>query len=230
MARATAPPPMSWRPNHVRTGPPAARQAAKPSGRIGGQPLAPLPTREENEREFEEIAAKMRTEKDSEFENRNSEIRAQRLEEQLKFRDELRELLKTKGMQAGPDIATLKQRYDYEVDPLKWEQAKDSWRFSKTTSFRDKVKLVRSLELPETAILELMCSSIDKLIGTRSGPRDTNEVWVRAARQLLLCELPRMQPGGPPAVVAEGAAVRPAAVGAGTAAPPTRKTVVSTPR
>jgi hypothetical protein len=197
----------------------AGAQVAKGNGPVGPQPLAPLPTKEENQREFDEVAAKLRTERDSEFESRNSEIRAQRLEEQLKFRDELRELLKTKGMQAGPDIATLKKRYDYEVDPVKWEQAKDSWRFSKTMTPRDKVKYIRSLELPETAILELMCSSLHNLIGTRQGPRDTNEVWVHAARQLLRCELPRVQPGGPPA-----------AVGAGAAAPPARKTVVSTPR
>ncbi len=118
-------------------------------------------------------------------------IRARRLDEQLKFRDELRELLKEKGNQAGPDIAKLKQRYDYDVDPVKWDQAYDTWRFSRMMTVRDKVKYIRSLDLPETTILELMCSSIHPTIGTRHGPRDTNEVWVRAAEQLLRFELPR---------------------------------------
>jgi hypothetical protein len=197
----------------------AGDQAAKPSGRIGPQPLAPLPTKEESEREINEAAAKLKAEKDSEVENRIFEIRGQRFEEQLKFRDELRELVKTKGNQAGPDIAKLKQRYDYEVDPVRWGQAYDWWRNSRAVSFRDKVKYVRSIDIPETAILELMCASLHNTIGTRQGPRDTNEVWVRAAEQLLRFELPRVPPVG----------ARPSG-GAGASAPPTRKTVVSSPR
>ena len=194
-----------------------AASVANRTGRIGVELLAPLPTKEENEREIAEAAARLRAQND--IGNRDSAIRADRLEEQLKFRDELRELLKTRGSQAGPDIAKLKQRYDYDLDPLKWDQARDAWRFSRAPTFRDKVKLIRSLDIPETAILELMCSSIHPMIGKRQGPRDTNDVWVRAAQQLLLYDIPRVPPAG---ARSSG--------GSDAAAAPTRKTVVSTPR
>jgi hypothetical protein len=154
---------------------------------------------------------------DSQVENRDADLRARRLEEQLKFRDELREVLRSKRILAGPDIAKLNQRYDYDVDPVKKAVAFNTWRFAKK-NVRDKVKLIRALDLPETTILQFMCASIDPLLGTRDGPRDMNEVWVRAAEQLLRFELAQVPVGPQPGS------------GAGVGATPARKTVVSTPR
>ena len=88
------------------------------------------------------------------------------------------------------------------------------WRQLKTSD-KAKVYKLRELELPETKILEFMCSSLHTTIGTRKGPRDENEVRVLAAKQLLKYPIvpgPRPQSG------------------AGAGVVPARKTVVSSPR
>ncbi len=167
------------------------------AGRVGAiepVPLAPLPTKEETQRAIEEEAAKKQAERIAEVENKDADLRARQFEEQVKFRDELRELLRAKGSQAGPEIAKLDKRYAYEVDPDRHDQAYRIWRFNRML-LPDKVKYLRSLGVPETTILEFMCSSLDGRIGTRDGPRDQNDVWVRAARQLLKIEPARVPMG-----------------------------------
>ena len=71
-----------------------------PVGRVGAiepVPLAPLPTKEETQRAIEEEAAKKQAERIAQVENKDAELRSRRLEEQIKFREELRELLRAKG-------------------------------------------------------------------------------------------------------------------------------------
>jgi hypothetical protein len=186
-------------------------------GSIGPKPLAPLPTMEETKRQIEEEAARREAEINAQVANRNAELKSKWLEEQLKFREELAEVIRSKGMRAGPDIANLDQRYAYQGDPKKAATAYQMWRLL-PASEKAKVQKLRSLELPETKILEFMCSSLDGTIGSRGGPRDRNEVRVRAAKQLLKYPLVTANTGPSP----ENAA----GVGASAA----RKTIVSTPR
>ena len=195
---------------------PGAEVAGR-DGRIGPQPLPPLPSREEAQRQIEEEAARREAAIVAQIENRNSDLRSKWLEEQLKFREELAEVVRSKGNQAGPDIANLDKRFGYQGDPVIYQRAYQNWRLSKK-GMQAKVDFVRSLELPETAILEFMCSSLHSTIGTRLGPRNENEVRVRAAKQLLKYDL---VPAGP---------ARRADTGAGAGISPASKTIVSTPR
>jgi hypothetical protein len=186
-------------------------------GSIGPKPLPPLPTVEESKRQIEEEAARREAEIIAQVENRNADLKSKWLEEQTKFREELAEVVRSKGMRAGPDIANLDKRYAYQGDPIKAETAYQMWRLMRTSE-KAKVNKLRSLELPETKILEFMCSSLHGTIGTRRGPRDENEVRVRAAMQLLKYPLGTANPGPSPEN------------GDGVGPPAARKTIISTPR
>ncbi len=159
-------------------------QVAVGDGRIGPQALPPLPTREEARREIEEEANKREAAIMAQLENKNSDLRSKWLEEQLKFRQELAEVVHSKGIQSGPDIATLDKRYGYQGDPVLYQVAYQKWRLAKKSE-KAKVDDARLHELPESAIFEFMCASLHTTIGTRGGPRDENEVRVRAAKLLL---------------------------------------------
>ena len=154
------------------------------------QPLPPLPTKEEERRQVEEEAGRRAAEVVAQHENRNADLQSRWLEEQLKFRQELDEIVKSKGSQAGQDIASLDKRYAYQGDPILYKYAYQKWRNSRSTE-KAKVDYVRSLQLPETAILEFMCASLHATIGTPRGPRDANAVRVRAAKMLLKYDLPK---------------------------------------
>ena len=203
----------------------AGAPAEKPEGRIGAKPLAPLPSKEESDRAIMAEAAKREADLKSRVEDRDLELLGQRIGEQLKFREELRGLLKAKGKEAGLEISGLNKRYDFDVDPEKKEQAWTIWRHGRL-SLRDKLRKVRELGVPDTMILQFMCASLDETIGTRHGPRDRNEVWVRAAGQLLNSEPPRI-PTGARSGTGAGAGALPTPTPTPT---PAKRKVVSTPR
>jgi len=54
----------------------------------------------------------------------------------------------------------------------------------------EKVRLTRVIDLPEAAILTFLSDEIDRQLGTRDGPRNRNEVRIRAAKKLMEFELP----------------------------------------
>jgi hypothetical protein len=203
----------------------AGAPAEKPQGRIGAQPLAPLPTKEESERAIMAEAAKREAELKSRVEDRDLELLGQRVGEQLKFREELRGVLKAKRKEAGPDIEKLNKRYDFDVEPDKKAQAWHIWRHGRLTT-RDKLRKARELGLPDTTILQFMCASLDETIGTRNGPRDHYEVWVKAAEQLLRNEPPQI-PTGTRSGTDAGAGALPTLTPTAT---PAKRKVFSTPR
>ena len=149
----------------------------------------PLPTKEESLRQIEEEAAKKKTEIDGFAENKQAELRAMRQSERLKFRDELRAVLESSGNRAGPEIDELSKRYGYDVDREKFVRARNVWRFTRKT-LKEKVRFTRSLDLPESFILNFLSDEIYLQIGTREGPRNKNEGRIRAARMLLNFPLP----------------------------------------
>ena len=218
---ANVPPAAGQRTDGIDAGAPAT----KPEGQIGAQPLAPLPTKEETERAINAEAGKREAELKSRVEDRGLELLGQRIGEQLKFREELRGVLKAKRKEAGPDIEKLNKRYDFDVEPEKKAQAWHIWRHGRLTT-RDKLRKARELGLPDTTILQFMCASLDETIGTRNGPRDHYEVWVKAAEQLLRNEPPQI-PTAARSGTDAGAGALPTLTPTAT---PAKRKVFSTPR
>jgi len=185
------------------------RDLATRDGPAGPKPLEPLPSKEETLREFEHEAAQKQAEIVAQVENRQTEIRSQKVEEQIKFREELREVLRTQGNQAGPEIDNLVKRYGQDIDQLKHAYAYNAWRFSRKSQ-QEKVRFIRALELPETVILDFLSDDLHPQVRKRNGPRNESEVRARAATQLLKYPYP-----------GAGATERPND-GAGPGAPPPR--------
>ena len=63
-------------------------------------------------------------------------------------------------------------------------------------SERTKVRQLRALGVSESIILDFLANGIDKNLGARNGPRNRNEVWVKAARRLLMYDFELSQPAG----------------------------------
>jgi hypothetical protein len=156
---------------------------ASPDERLPLQP--PLPTKEESERQIREEAAKLQADRVAQVGNRVATQHSHWMEEQIKFREELAEVLRTSRNQAGPDIDKLAKRYDGETDPVHWAKAYQAWFHSRGLTQSARVKYIRALEVPEAVILEFICAGLHRQIGKRDGPRDENDVRVRAATQLL---------------------------------------------
>jgi hypothetical protein len=152
-------------------------------GPIAHEPPA-LPSKEETLREIEEEAAKKQADIVAQLESKQAELRSQRIEEQVRFREELYELIRTHGTRAGPEIDALAKRYAYGGDPDRYGRAYRFWRYSRRSQ-REKVELVRSLELPETVILDFISDDLNERVRTRDGPRNASEARVLAAKQLL---------------------------------------------
>jgi hypothetical protein len=170
-----------------------ARPAEAEAG-AGVQPPAPqpLPTPEESLREIEQEAAQKQTEIREDEAKKQMEVHAARYEERVKFRDELRAALKEFGREAAPEIERLCQRYSYDKDPVRLALASSKWRFARL-SLAAKVKIVRELDLPESAILDFLSDDLHLQVRGRNGPRNENEVRIRAAQQLLKFELPPLE-------------------------------------
>ena len=138
-----------------------ATDAALPATEVASRdvrlaPRAPLPTKEEAERQIREEAAKLQAERVAQVQNRVATQHSHWMDEQIKFRDELAEVLRISRNQAGPDIDKLAKRYDGEADPVQRDRGIQVWFRSRATQSA-KVKHLRALELPEAIILEFMC-------------------------------------------------------------------------
>jgi len=155
--------------------------------------LQPLPSREESDRQIKEEAAKKEADLVAREENREADLRARRSEERVKFREELREILRLHGNEAGPEIDKLARRHGFDVDAEKSDLAERTWRSARMT-VPSKVKRLRSLEVPEAIILDFLSNDQNLLRRTPKGPRNANEVRIRAARQLLGFQLPAADP------------------------------------
>jgi hypothetical protein len=151
--------------------------------------LKPLPTKEESEREILEEAAKKTNEIRTQRARMDETTRLKRFEERVSFRQELREILEVHGNEAGPEIDKLAQRNGFDADPVRYNRADQIWRFGRSSQ-EAKVQRVRALDLPEVVILDLLSNDLHTRVRRRNGPRNENEVRVRAAQLLLSYELP----------------------------------------
>ena len=115
--------------------------------------------------------------------------------EQVKFRDELREVIRMQGNRAGPEIDRLAQRYGYEVDEERMTQARHVWHYSRKSQ-AEKVKLIRTLGLSDTVILNFLSDDLYRNLSGRDGPRNESELRFLAAKQLLRYPAPKSRPAG----------------------------------
>jgi hypothetical protein len=153
-------------------------------------PETALPSKEESERQIRAEAAKLQADRLAQVNNRVATQHSHWMEEQIKFREELSEVLTTHRNQAGPEIDKLTKRYDGEIDQASFDRGYKAWFHSRGLTQSAKVKLIRALELPEAIALEFMCADLHRQIGKREGPRDANDVRVKAALRLLQYPFP----------------------------------------
>jgi hypothetical protein len=106
--------------------------------------------------------------------------------ERLRFHDDLRRLLRELDDGAGAEIKALCERYGREVHPdIQKAVTLALNRSAASTSRKVKIALMRVNGVPETLILDYLANELDATRNSRGGPRDRNEVRVRAARLLL---------------------------------------------
>jgi hypothetical protein len=150
--------------------------------------LEPLPNAEEFLSQNVEEAA--RKEHDLAEQKRASGERARVVmhEERVKFHDELREILAMHGKRSGPEIDELVRRSGKLHDARTFTRARNIWRQLRLSQ-PAKVAQIRALEIPEPAILNFISDNLYARMRTPGGPRDDNEVRVRAAQILLSYKL-----------------------------------------
>jgi hypothetical protein len=149
---------------------------------------APLPSKEETLRAIQEEAASKQADLRVQHQARQAEYRRLRYDERRKFRDELRDVLAS-ARRAGTAIDQLCLRYGYDFDPDTFARASRAWAAS-SRSWDEKIRVVRALDLPEPMILNFLSDDLHGRLRSRNGPRDSNEVRIRAAQLLLNCEPP----------------------------------------
>lgn len=119
----------------------------------------------------------------------------------IPFRNDLREVLRTLGKEAGPEIERLCNQYGRE--PL-MEVLNAYYRRKRSmpprTSRSAEVEMMRAVGLPEPVILDYLSHALDKTINTPGGPRDQHEVRVRAARLLLTFPVTATRPPAAPSL------------------------------
>lgn len=164
----------------------------------------PLPTREETERQLRAEAAALQKESNQRLEQQREDLHELHDDQRKQFLDELRLILTVHREAAGPEIERLTDRTGRTSDPALLMRARVVIT-EERTPLRSKVRKLREIGVPETVILDVVCNNLNRGIGTRNGPRNRNEVWVKAARLLLLYEAPSSppRPSVPPAAAAD---------------------------
>jgi hypothetical protein len=164
--------------------PAPATKAGTPAVAAAPPAEPPLPSREEDERQTLEEAARAQQANDARLAQQEQDLRALREEDRRQFLDELEMVLKTHGKRAGPEIEHLSQRIGRREDPKMLARAR--WVIAESrTSQRGKVRILRTMGVPETVILDYLANDLNRKVGARDGPRTRDEVWVQAALRLL---------------------------------------------
>jgi len=139
-------------------------------------------------------------------------------DERAAFRRDLREAIKLSRKEAAAQIDTLCNRYGRNYsDELRSKARFLLERYCGKMSREAKVRMLRLYGVPEAGILDFLANEIHYMINTRSGPRDSNEVRIDAAKQLLRIALVKDAGGASKGLSAQR--VRPAASAASNSAP-----------
>jgi hypothetical protein len=177
--------------NHDRPGSGEIQESAmdQPSDR-------PQPTQEQLlqdiQAEAAEKAAELRERRDIKDRAReviDSETLARVEDERAAFRRDLRDAIKLSRREAAVQIDILCNRYGRNYGDDLRSKARFLLSRSGKMSREAKVRMLRLYGVPEPGILDFLANEIHHMINSRSGPRDSNEVRVDAAKQLLHIEL-----------------------------------------
>jgi hypothetical protein len=134
--------------------------------------------------------------------------------ERIQFHDDLRRLLRERDNKAGPEIKALCDRYGREVHTdIKKAMTLALNRSAAKANRAVQIALLRVNGVPEAAILERLANELDATRNSRGGPRDRNEVRVRAAQLLLRYRPSAPQTEKPAAATARTTAARAPAAG-----------------
>ncbi len=148
----------------------------------------------------------------------DSESQARVEDERAAFRRDLREAVKLSRKEAGTQIDDLCNRYGRNYsDELRSKARFLLERFGGKMSREAKVRMLRFHGVPEPGILDFLANEIHHMINSRNGPRDSNEVRIDAAKQLLSIKLVKDAGGASKGLQAQR--VRPAASAASNSAP-----------
>ncbi|OJW26088.1 MAG: hypothetical protein BGO49_09070 [Planctomycetales bacterium 71-10] len=170
---------------------PAAEPA--PPADVAKPAETPLPSQEEmmeRIRQEAELKAIQRAEmerRQAEDLERLKEESVKRLEEErAQFRRQLRSILKGEPADAGAAIEALCEQFGRNYSPGVKERANAILAHNKGRLTSDaEVRILRSLGVPEPAVLDFLCNRLNRSLRSRNGPHDPDEARVVAARQLL---------------------------------------------
>ena len=168
-----------------------AGKAAAARGPAGGagpgdvrDALAPLPSREEWQTELAKESARKNAELAADRAALKERESTRRAEDPVRFHEELKRILGTDPQNAGTEIDALVKRDKGDHDTKTYNTARSIWRYGRI-SMAAKVSQIRAMNIPESDILNFMSDNLHAQMHTRGGPRDSNDVRVRAARLLL---------------------------------------------
>ena len=185
----------------------------------------PQPTQEQLLQDIQAEAAEKNAElkqrrvlKDRAREVIDAESQARVDDERAAFRRDLREAIKLSRKEAATQIDDLCNRYGRNYsDELRSKARFLLERYGGKMSREAKVRMLRFHGVPEAGILDFLANDIHFMINTRNGPRDSNEVRIDAAKQLLRIALVKDAGGASKGLPAQR--VRPAASAASNSAP-----------
>jgi hypothetical protein len=214
-AKAQPPPPAPRLGAFVVETPPPPAPAAEPvpPAVARAEPEAPRPTKEQIlddiRREAEQKNAEQKQMELLKLQARSLQLYEMYQKAQasrVPFRNDLRLLIESMGNQAGPEIKQLCEKYGRDTAKEIEDGVKlDLFRSARWTWLR-RVEMMRARGLPEPRILDHLANELDWTRGSRGGPRDENEVRVRAARLLLTFPIaPPLPSASDPALPLAGA-------------------------
>jgi hypothetical protein len=115
--------------------------------------------------------------------------------ERLAFHEDLRRLLQGLGNRAGPEIKSLCDRYGRAMhSEVQKAMTVALNRLAASVKLEVKLGLMRAYGAPEAMLLDSLANELDRTRNQRGGPRDHNEVRVRAALLLLKYPPPPEKP------------------------------------
>ncbi|WP_165222644.1 hypothetical protein [Aquisphaera insulae] len=177
---------------------PAAERAA------ATQP-PPAPTREQLAEDLRDEAAerradmaRMKSVKARAKDEIAAETRGRVEEDRKEFRSELKTILQAGAPDMGGQIDALCDRFGRQYSPELRARVLYFLSHSGARMSREaRARLIRSLGVPEPAVLDFLANELDHSLNTRNGPRDRDNVRIQAAKQLLTIRLEDM-PAPPP--------------------------------
>jgi hypothetical protein len=116
----------------------------------------------------------------------DDELRRTAQSERIPFRNALRSVLNSRGKNKGAAIERLCEQFGRQTSSTIHDQVTQVlFRSASRLDRPALVDMMRGHGLPEPIILDYLAREIHYTINSRNGPRDENEVRVRAARVLL---------------------------------------------